>query len=761
MNNTTTTEQEELQIEQEFRALLADYATTRRHQREEIIIRAYHFAKQAHAGVRRRSGEPYIMHPIAVARIVAREIGLGSTSICAALLHDVVEDTDTTVEDIQALFGEKIAHIVDGLTKISGGIFGQQASQQAENFRKLIFTMSSDVRVVLVKIADRLHNMRTLEFQPQEKQLKIAGETQYIYAPLAYRLGLFPIKQELENLSFKYEHPEQYADICRRLNENSNARLEAFERFAAPIRQKLTDMGYEFELKARIKTPYSVFKKMQDKNVSFEDVYDLIAARIVFTPNTDRSEREQCWGIYSAITEIYRPHPERIRDWISTPKSNGYEALHVTVMAQDGQWIEVQIRTVRMHEIAEKGLAAHWKYKMGIDDSTGLDQWIHQIRELLKDPNPNAIDLLDNFKLNLFASEIFVFTPQGEMMTLPLGATVLDFAYQLHTKLGEQCIGAKVNHTLQPIDYKLQSGDQIEVIRSESQRPQRDWLNQVVTSKAKSRLGNYFRREERDLTKLGEQLFDKELQRLGKSEIRDMAIYRLSTYYGFRHPNHMFMQIGKGVVSLKPLESLLVPSKKRWWQLFSNPLHKQPQQPQQQMLPLGDEVNDTKPISATQRPNQNLKHIVLSDFNRDVEYQLAPCCHPIPGDEVFAYRDEQGIYIVHKATCKNAERIKSNYGKRLCTAEWRMHHTLTFAETIEMQGIDSKGLLVRIFEIISNHFNCNLHEVKITARNGLFAGTFELEVYDTEEIQLICNELGKIEEINSVKRLSSSTNKSF
>ena len=483
-------------IQKEFEALLEDYKQSPHRQKIGIITSAFEFANQAHQGIRRRSGEPYIMHPLAVARIVVKEIGLGSTSICAALLHDVVEDTDYTVEDIESRFGPKIASIVDGLTKISGGVFGQQASLQAENFRKLLLTMSEDVRGVLIKIADRLHNMRTLQAQPLEKQYKIAGETQYIYAPLAHRLGLFPIKSELENLSFKYEHPDTYAELEKKLEKVKGAQMEMFEQFAQPIRNKLTMMGYDFELHGRIKSIYSIWKKMTAKQVPFEEVYDLLAVRIIFTPKLDMSEKDQCWMIYSALTEMYKPHPERIRDWISTPKANGYEALHVTVMGPEGLWIEVQIRTRRMHEIAEKGLAAHWKYKTGFnEEETELDKWIRTIREMLQNPSPNAVDFMDTFKLNLFAEEVFVFTPKGDIRTMPQGATVIDFAYLLHSELGDHCIGAKVNHKLQPLSYQLRGGDQVEILTSHTSHPAMQWLDWTVTARAQERIKKYLRKQ--------------------------------------------------------------------------------------------------------------------------------------------------------------------------------------------------------------------------------------------------------------------------
>lgn len=494
MERSDFTPEEERLIEDEYQALLKDYLNSMHSQRIELIERAYHLAKQAHHGVRRLSGEPYMMHPLSVARIVVKEIGLGSTSICAALLHDVVEDTDYTTEDIERMFGHKIASIVEGLTKLSGGVFADKAIKQAENVRKLVLTMSEDIRVMLVKLADRLHNMRTLAAQRPEKQRKIAAETQYIYAPMAHRLGLFPIKTELEDLSFKYENPEEYARIEAKLRENQDAQLSNFESFAAPIRRKLTMMGYSYKLYARTKSVYSIYKKMTKKGVPFEQIYDLLAARVVFEPTSDRSEKDQCWMIYSAITEIYRPHPERIRDWISMPKANGYEALHVTVMGQHGQWIEVQIRTERMHELAEHGLAAHWKYKTGDNSGGELDKWIQEIRDVLANPDPDAIAFLDTFKLNLFAHEVFVFTPKGDIRTLAQGATVLDLAYQLHTELGEHCIGANVNRHARPLSYILQSGDQVEILTSKKQQPEPEWLEIAVTAKAKDYIKKYFKK---------------------------------------------------------------------------------------------------------------------------------------------------------------------------------------------------------------------------------------------------------------------------
>ena len=488
------TPKEEQMIEQEFAALLDDYAHTVHRQKVEIITRAFQFANKAHRGVRRLSGEPYIMHPIAVARIVVKEIGLGSTSICSALLHDVVEDTEYTVEDIQERFNPKIAQIVDGLTKISGGVFGTQDEKEATNIRKLILTMSEDIRVVLIKLSDRLHNMRTLSAQPAEKQYKIASETMFIYAPLAHRLGMFPIKTELEDLSFRYLHPQAYTEVSSKLAAINESQMESFNTFVQPIRERLSELNYQYTISARIKSVYSIWEKMQKKNIPFEDVYDLLAVRIIFTPSDMADEKNQCWMIYSAITSLYRPHPERIRDWISTPKANGYEALHVTVMSPSGQWVEIQIRSQRMHELAERGLAAHWKYKADDFEESKLDNWLHDIKEILDHPEPDAMAFLDNFKLSLFAHEVFLFTPTGEIKTLPQNASVLDFAYMLHTELGEHCIGAKVNHKMVGLGYLLQSGDQVEVLTLNSQQPQPEWQEIAVTAKAQNSLRRYFAR---------------------------------------------------------------------------------------------------------------------------------------------------------------------------------------------------------------------------------------------------------------------------
>ena len=744
MQGSEFTQAEEEMIRREFEALLDDYAHTPHRQKVELITHAFNFAHKAHYGVRRLSGEPYIMHPLAVARICVKEIGLGSTSICSALLHDVVEDTDYTVEDIAGLFGDKIAQIVGGLTKISGGVFGDQASEQAENFRKLLLTISDDIRVVLIKIADRLHNMRTLGAQPKNKQYKIAGETQYIYAPLAHRLGLFPIKTELEDLSFKYEHPETWNEIHEKLEAIKEKQFESFESFAKPIRERLTNMGYTFTLKARIKTVYSIWKKMVSKQCSFEDVYDLMAVRIIFNPHDNMSEKDQCWMIYSAITEIYRPHPERIRDWISTPKANGYEALHVTVMGSYGEWIEVQIRTTRMHEIAEHGYAAHWKYKTGEKDESELDKWLQEIKDILAHPDKDAMEFLGNFKLNLFAQEVFVFTPAGELKTMPQGSSVIDFAFMLHSELGEHCIGAKVNHVLVPISYRLKGGDQVEILTSNSQHPQKEWLDFAVTAKAQNGLNQYFRREERKYIKHGELLvedaisMDKDL-----AANHDQALARLLNNYHITTPNEFYLEVGQGAIRLDNVHEIVFP--KRGWRSYIPFIGKKEQNIETPTLdPVKKEIV---------KPKKGSKDIVLTDENLGKEYLLSPCCHPIPGDEVLGYLDETGKMHIHKIDCEEAQVLKSSYGKRIYAATWNTHRVQSFVETIEITGIDKFGVFIRVLQAITTDFHINIRTINISSEDGIFRGRMDIYVYDRSEMDELLKALRKIEDIQDVKRV--------
>ena len=759
MSKKDFTPEEQQMIQREFDALLDDYAHTPHRQKVELITHAFNFANQAHYGVRRLSGEPYIMHPLAVARICVREIGLGSTSICSALLHDVVEDTDYTVEDIRGLFGDKIAQIVSGLTKISGGVFGDQASEQAENFRKLLLTISDDIRVVLVKIADRLHNMRTLGAQPKDKQYKIAGETQYIYAPLAHRLGLFPIKTELEDLSFKYEHPDTWNEINEKLEAVRQQQLDSFELFAQPIRERLTGMGYQFSLKARIKSVYSVWKKMVRQQCAFEDVYDLLAVRIIFTPKDSLSEKDQCWMIYSAITEMYRPHPERIRDWISTPKANGYEALHVTVMGRNGEWIEVQIRTDRMHEIAERGYAAHWKYKTGESDDSELDKWLREIKEILEHPDKDAMEFLGTFKLNLFAQEVFVFTPKGEIKTMPLGSTALDFAFLLHSEIGEHCIGAKVNHTLVPLSYQLKGGDQIEVLTSNSQHPQKEWFHMVTTAKARNGLTQYFRKEERRYIEHGKRLVEDAIAiDADLAANHDQSLARLLNYYQMTQPAELYAKVGQGVVRLDNIREIVLP-KQRWWKYVPFIGKKEttdvdgPASPDRIQTQSGPVDGPAAPEAPKPKKKKESHTIVLTDDELNKRFVLSNCCHPIPGDEVLGYLDDHGLMHIHKIDCPEANLLKTSYGKRIYSATWNTHRVMSFVETIELKGIDKFGVFIQVLQTITKDFHINIRSINISSEDGIFKGTMEVYVYDRSELEDLLKAIRKIEDIKEVRRL--------
>ena len=738
-------------INDAFQRLLDNYQSSRHRKKVDIITKAFNFARQAHKGVRRLSGEPYIMHPIAVAQIACEEVGLGSTSICAALLHDVVEDTDYTTEDIENIFGPKIAQIVDGLTKISGGIFGEQASAQAENFKKLLLTMSEDIRVILIKICDRLHNMRTLESQPANKQYKIAGETLYIYAPLANRLGLNKIKSELENLSFQYEHPEEYAAIKAKLADTEASRHELFDEFIVPIEVELQKMGLHYQIKERVKTPYSIWNKMQNKHVTFDEVYDILAVRIIFTPNNREEEINECFNIYVAISKIYKSHPDRLRDWLSHPKANGYQALHVTLMSKQGRWIEVQIRSDRMDEVAEQGFAAHWKYKDGVEeeyteDETELNEWLRTIKEILDDPQPDAMDFLDAIKLNLFASEIFVFTPKGEIKTMPTGCTALDFAFSIHTFLGSHCIGAKVNHKLVPLSHKLQSGDQVEILTSKAQHVQPSWINFVSTAKAKAKIQAILRRDSRELQKQGEDLFSEFLK---KNNINDMpkAADVLTEFHDIRNRDEFFQAIGEKTILLgdKDVDELLGKNAgdKRGWRKYVPFLdrnkQKKPAEDQTQLFVVPEKFNRKKPIFIT---DDNIK-----------QYKFKHCCHPIPGDDMLGFIDGKHQIEIHKRSCPIAAKLKASFGNRILDAKWDMHKKLFFDATIRLQGIDRVGMLLDISQVISSQMNVNIHKLTIASEEGVFDGTVELRVHDREDVGNIINQLKKITDIQDVTQI--------
>ena len=739
-------------VDDAFQRLLSTYLASPHRKKTDIITKAFNFARQAHKGVKRLSGEPYIMHPIAVAQIACEEMGLGSTSICSALLHDVVEDTDYTVEDIEVMFGSKIAQIVDGLTKISGGIFGEQASAQAENFKKLLLTMSDDIRVILIKICDRLHNMRTLESQPANKQYKIAGETLYIYAPLANRLGLNKIKSELENLSFRFEHPEEYDNINKKLAITREQRNLLFEDFTAPIRETLDAMGIEYELKARVKSPYSIWTKMQNKHVTFDEIYDILAVRIIFTPKKREDEINECFQIYVAISKIYKSHPDRLRDWLNHPKGNGYQALHVTLMSHTGRWIEVQIRSDRMDEVAEQGFAAHWKYKEGDDSSQEvnsgdgeLNDWLGTIKEILDDPQPDAMDFLDTIKLNLFASEIFVFTPKGEIMTMPAGCTALDFAFQIHTFLGTHCIGAKVNHKLVPLSHHLQSGDQVEILTSKSQHVQPSWLGFVSTAKAKGKIQASLRRADRETQKKGEQTLKEWLEK-NSLELTSSVIDKLCDLHEIQRHDSLFLALGKKTIILgdRDLDLLLGKKGKKGWKKFV-PFIKSEKKEEKTipvkrgLLEVGKGFNKKIPCYLTEETIQM--------------YIFRDCCHPIPGDDILGFIDNKNHIEIHKRSCPVAARLKSSYGNRILDAKWEMHQQLLFDATIQIRGIDRKGMILDLGLLITNKLDINIRRITVTSEEGIFDGTIELRVHDRSVVAHVMEHLKTIRGIQEVSQI--------
>ena len=738
---------DELMIQREFEALMCEYLSSNHRRKVERITKAFNFARQAHAGAKRRDGDPYIMHPIAVARIVCGEMGLGSTSICAALLHDVVEDTEYEVKDIANLFNNKIAQLVDGLTKISGGIFGDKDSKQAENFRKLLLTMSSDIRVILIKMADRLHNMRTLGAMRTDKQFKIAGETMFIYAPLAHRLGLFAIKTELEDLSFKYEHPEDFRIINEKLKNTEESRQRLFDNFARPVHQRLQELDLTYEMKARVKSAYSIWNKMNVKGVPFEDIYDIFAIRIIFRPTGDVDEKNLCWDIYAAITDIYRTRPDRLRDWVSRPKANGYQALHLTVMGPDGQWIEIQIRSKRMDEIDEKGFSAHWKYKENnVEEDTELDKWLQTITEILENPNPNTLDFLDTIKMNLFSSEIFVFTPKGELKTLPKGATALDFAYDLHTNIGDMCIGAKINHHLAPLSHKLESGDQVEILTSKSQHPKIEWLNYVTTAKARTKIEAVLRRERKEMAGAGKK---KVMDAFHKTALESTQsnLDKLTTFFGFSKREDFYYAVEKGDVAIPENIRKLLREKNgnvilKYVKKAFGVGKKKPR-----IIMPSSEQSSGKPVFDRTQPYE-LKE---EAFRRN--YVVASCCKPIPGDDVFGFINDDNNVIVHKSSCPLGIRIKSNFGERILSTVWSSHTSSSFEATLHVTGIDGVGVLTDIARTISG-FNVNIIRLIVETKDGVFEGKINMMVHDVEDIQKMCIALSKIKNIQSVSRIA-------
>ena len=703
-----------------------------------FIKRAFFLAKEAHQGVRRRSGEPYLLHPIAVAKIVIEEIGLGVKSVVAALLHDVVEDTEYTVEDMERIFGPKIASMVDGLTKMSG-VFNAETSEQAEYFRKVLLTLSDDVRVILIKIADRLHNMRTLGAMPMNKQIKITGETIYLFAPLAYRLGLYSIKSELEDLCMKYRFPQQYAEITQKLNETEASRQEFISKFNAPIIAGLNRDNINYEISGRVKSVYSIWSKMQRKQIPFEEIYDLFAIRIVFKPLPFPSEKTQCWQVYSTITDIYTPKPDRLRDWISMPKANGYEALHSTVMGPDGVWVEVQIRTQRMEDIAERGFAAHWKYKHATisQDEDEFDKWLKQIRSALNSPTENAVDFLDNFKLSLYTSEIVVFTPKGEARKMPFGATALDFAYDIHSKIGNSAISAKINHKLEPITTQINSGDQIEIITADNARPKPEWLEIVTTAKAKQSIKSFLKRERQNNIERGMQMLDEKMKSLNV-KLSGRVLRKITPIYDSKNKEELYSKIGAGIVSLDNLDKALKVNSKskilKFWTLFI------PQKKE-------DETDDAA-IPGEIAPAEEAPAT-------EPQFEIAECCKPIPGDKVVGYRDPaSGNIIVHKATCDELNRLATQFGRNIVKEEikWSQHKAMSYLVTTELRGIDRQGILLDLAKVVSADFNINIREVNIHSHDGIFEGNVSLYVKDAESLHAVMDKLRKIKGIESVKR---------
>ena len=702
-----------------------------------FIKRAFFLAKEAHEGVRRRSGEPYLLHPIAVAKIAIDEIGLGVKSVVAALLHDVVEDTEYTVEDMERIFGPKIASMVDGLTKMSG-VFNADTSEQAEYFRKVLLTLSDDVRVILIKIADRLHNMRTLGSMPLNKQIKITGETIYLFAPLAYRLGLYSIKSELEDLCMKYRFPQQYAEITQKLHESEASRREFIDKFNAPIIAALNRDNFNYEISGRVKSVYSIWSKMQRKQIPFEEIYDLFAIRIVFKPLPFPSEKTQCWQIYSTITDIYTPKPDRLRDWISMPKANGYEALHSTVMGPDGVWVEVQIRTQRMEDIAERGFAAHWKYKHATisQDEDEFDKWLKQIRAALNSPTENAVDFLDNFKLSLYTSEIVVFTPKGEARKMPFGATALDFAYDIHSKIGNNAISAKINHKLEPITTQINSGDQIEIITADTARPKPEWLEIVTTAKAKSAIKSFLKRERQNNIERGMQLLEEKMKSLN-IQLSGRVLRKIVPIYECNNKEELYSKIGAGIISLDDLEKVLKVNAKskilKFWTLF---------------IPQKKEEGDETPQPGDIAPAKDLP-------DNEPQFEIADCCKPIPGDKVVGYRDPAtGRIIVHKATCDELNRLAAQYGKNIVKEEikWSQHKAMSYLVTLELRGIDRQGLLLDLAKVVSDDFNINIREVNIHSHDGIFEGNVSLYVKDAESLSAVMDKMRKIKGIETIKR---------
>ena len=733
----------EVEIEVENKEIVKRYKTLLRscnsditREDKKLIRKAFNLAVEAHKGVRRKSGEPYIFHPIAVAQIVAKDIGLGATSIACALLHDVVEDTDYTLEDMEQMFNPKIRQIIDGLTKITD-LAEQDISIQAENFRKMLLTLSDDVRVILIKLADRLHNMQTLDSMARHKQQKIGSETLYIYAPLAHRLGLYTIKTELEDLGLKYTEPDIYRDTSRQLNETKKARVQYIQKFTKPLKDTLQSHGLICSIKGRPKSIFSICKKIKSQGVSFDEVYDKFAIRIIIE-STIADEKSDCWKAYSLITDNYRPNPDRLRDWISTPKANGYESLHTTVMGPGGKWVEVQIRTKRMDEVAEKGYAAHWKYKQeGVSKEGNLEDWVNQIRELLENPESNAVDFLEEFKLNLFSKEIFVFTPNGDLRTLPKGASVLDFAFDIHSQLGATCLGCKVNGRLVPLSHKLKSGDQVEVITSHNQKPKKAWLNYVITAKAKNKIKSSLKDAKKAIAEEGKEILERKLKHL-KLSFTDSVINELCSYFKYKTSLDLFFVVGSGALTNTNIKEFVL-NKNSWYQYLKSKIYRK----------------SNKQIE--QKEEVKFDTLVFGHTEEKLNFTYSKCCTPIPGDHVFGFTTIREGIKIHRHDCPNALRLQSNFAYRILKAKWIDSTNTESIALLNIKGIDRVGLVTEVTQILSNNLKINIQSINISSVDGIFDGLITVVILDKNSLTSVIETLKKAEGITSVKRKFKST----
>jgi len=702
----------------------------------KMIKKAFKTSLEAHKDMRRKSGEPYIFHPLAVAQIAVEEIGLGTTSIISALMHDVVEDTEWEIKDVEREFGKKIARIIDGLTKISG-VFEYGSSEQAENFRRMLLTLSDDVRVILIKLADRLHNMRTLDSMPRNKQLKASSETIYLYAPLAHRLGLYAIKTELEDLYLKYTESDKFQEIINKIKATKASRDRSIRTLIKPIQKEISKLGYKFEIKGRLKSIHSIWNKMKSQNIPFEEIYDLFAVRIIVDTKLEQ-EKAASWRIYSIVTDYYQPNPDRLRDWISTPKANGYESLHTTVMSNSGQWVEVQIRTKRMDEIAEKGYAAHWKYKDTAGQESSLEEWISKVRELLEqDDTHSAIEFMDNFRSNLFQEEVFVFTPKGELKILPAGATTLDFAFDIHTEVGAHCLGAKVNQKLVPLNYKLKNGDQIEILTSSKQKPSEDWLRHVVSSKARSKIKDVLKEEKKAAALVGKEVVMRKLKQM-KIEATETTINRLTEYFEAKTPLNLFYWIGKGKIDAKEIKK---------FKLASN----------YELATKKEKISDATSFERekTKVKEQETDMLLIGEDMDIIDYQLAKCCNPIPGDDVFGFVTVNEGIKIHRTTCPNAAELMSNYGYRVIKAKWTSQKEIAFLAGLKIIGTDRVGLISDITKIISTELKVNMRSITVDSESGIFEGTIMLFVNDTIHLNLLMDKLQKVNGVVKVNRFDS------